>query len=428
MTAPVNGPFSKTETTLGIPAFNNSGFRPIETEMYRWWFRQAKPFDLPLELDHYRRKCSSLYTSTGPYGSYNGSDPAYSVADIPTSPPTPNSLRELAYSRLIEDVRKAVELGVATAEGRQACGMIVKRLSQMTNFTRYLFSGRFGLAAGALGLDWTSRSVRRKIHTPLPPPRLLRQPKYLARESVRSLSNIYLEFHFGWVPLIKDIYDACEVIQAPIYAHKVRGRAKQYLSDPSNFAVTNQDSGNHLKNDFREGGYRMWFTQQAEIIISNPNLATMNQWGIANPLKVAWELVPFSFVLDWFVNVGDYLGSLTDFAGLTLVNPQRTNYATMSGQRFGSLRPKPGRETLENSASWMVKYEGLYHYRRKGLHGPSIALKAPKPWGYRRGLAAASLLMQAYPKRVVSASALHLARKRTEFRQNSFPQFYGKYW
>lgn len=30
-----------------------------------------------------------------------------------------------------------------------------------------------------------------------------------------------------------------------------------------------------------------------------------------NPFVTAWELVPFSFVVDWFVNVGDWLQSQT---------------------------------------------------------------------------------------------------------------------
>jgi hypothetical protein len=37
---------------------------------------------------------------------------------------------------------------------------------------------------------------------------------------------------------------------------------------------------------------------------------TVNQsLGLADPLSVAWELTPWSFVVDWFLPVGDYLNA-----------------------------------------------------------------------------------------------------------------------
>lgn len=34
------------------------------------------------------------------------------------------------------------------------------------------------------------------------------------------------------------------------------------------------------------------------------------RFGLLNPLEVIWELVPFSFVADWFLPIGDYLSAL----------------------------------------------------------------------------------------------------------------------
>lgn len=39
-----------------------------------------------------------------------------------------------------------------------------------------------------------------------------------------------------------------------------------------------------------------------------------------NPFLTAWELVPLSFVIDWFVNIGDFAA-----AQLTAFSPQRWN-------------------------------------------------------------------------------------------------------
>jgi hypothetical protein len=42
----------------------------------------------------------------------------------------------------------------------------------------------------------------------------------------------------------------------------------------------------------------------------------MKTVGLLNPATVAWELVPYSFIADWFVPVGDYLTGLTADCGL----------------------------------------------------------------------------------------------------------------
>jgi hypothetical protein len=56
--------------------------------------------------------------------------------------------------------------------------------------------------------------------------------------------------------------------------------------------------------------------------LSNPVLANLSQMGITNPVELAWEELPYSFVADWFLPIGDYLGNLDatlgwDFIGGT---------------------------------------------------------------------------------------------------------------
>lgn len=39
--------------------------------------------------------------------------------------------------------------------------------------------------------------------------------------------------------------------------------------------------------------------------------------GVDDPLLVLWELVPYSFVADWFANIGSFIDSLNAYEGLT---------------------------------------------------------------------------------------------------------------
>lgn len=46
------------------------------------------------------------------------------------------------------------------------------------------------------------------------------------------------------------------------------------------------------------------------------HMSTPRRLGLQDPLGVAWELTPWSFVVDWFVPISTYLDTLNTFSGL----------------------------------------------------------------------------------------------------------------
>lgn len=53
-------------------------------------------------------------------------------------------------------------------------------------------------------------------------------------------------------------------------------------------------------------------------------LQDLNQLGLTNPVEVVWELVPYSFVVDWFLDVGGWVSSLSAAVGVTFVEGSQT--------------------------------------------------------------------------------------------------------
>lgn len=53
-------------------------------------------------------------------------------------------------------------------------------------------------------------------------------------------------------------------------------------------------------------GYR-W--ESGQIIYLRKEVNVPQLVGLMDPLSVAWELVPFSFVLDWFLPIGSWLSA-----------------------------------------------------------------------------------------------------------------------
>jgi len=76
--------------------------------------------------------------------------------------------------------------------------------------------------------------------------------------------------------------------------------------------------------------------------VTNTALKAMSETGISNPLLLAWELVPYSFVVDWFLPVGNYLGTLDATLGVTFnqgyssVKIQYQSNCTMTGRGSGA--------------------------------------------------------------------------------------------
>ena len=58
------------------------------------------------------------------------------------------------------------------------------------------------------------------------------------------------------------------------------------------------------------------------------------QWNLGNnPLLTAWELVPYSFVVDWFIPIGDFLSQFSASHGLQYVSGTSVTYIKYSANR-----------------------------------------------------------------------------------------------
>jgi len=202
---------------------------------------------------------------------------------------------ELAcYESLRDSLGASVQGGAGLAEMEEALAMIAMRAGQLYKAFK---------AAKRLRAGKALTNVRDAFR---PPPKGW-------RAKARGLGGAYLEEHFGWVPLIQDVHDAIETIQNPIPRIRVQGSGASSWS--------RQKTGGPLYTWIGGGHATMRCRSTAYVHLDNPNLYLASQLGLINPLSVAWELVPFSFLVDWFLPVGSFLESLSDFAGVTLLQP-----------------------------------------------------------------------------------------------------------
>lgn len=146
-----------------------------------------------------------------------------------------------------------------------------------------------------------------------------------------TIADQWLELQYGWKPLLSDIYGACtDLAQADnLLPDRYRVSCKR-LRFENDEGFTNVNSGIHFEGFWRS---RHSVFIRLDYRMDHPFAAASAQTGISNPAVLAWELLPWSFVADWFIPVGSYLSTLDATAGWTFLGGSHTSryYVSTSG-------------------------------------------------------------------------------------------------
>lgn len=355
-----------------------SGIRPVETitnfafgqKVYyrrrqrRW---QKAPFNLPLDYDSQTGSyVPDVADSLGsPYSNAESLAFAYTTSWY-------NDARSIevlnkSYDRLKSKLYDTAALGVDAVEYRQSLSMVASTCGTLI---------KAALQVKRLDFAGAARSLRMKFI-----------PKGVSKR--KSFANNWLEYHFGWEPLMGDIHDACEVLNNP---------EKTFSAAEGSSSIT--ESGTKLENLGSISRKTDWVMKYrgkngAMILgIQDRTKHSLDQFGILNPLAIAWELVPFSFVVDWYANVGQLLGSLSDFAGMTLTR----SWYSLKLQVFeaGTCYLNPGFTSTQRPR--VFSGTGIYARRTLGLWSPQFNVKQLRLPSVTRAATQVSLLIQVLGK------------------------------
>lgn len=205
-----------------------------------------------------------------------------------------------------------------------------------------------------------TRYVDRKID-----PRKRRQisPSWSLRPGayVKDAADLNLEYTFGWTPLVQDMHAAfTTVCRDGIPDNWVSVRATEFVEKTSVRGAT----GGHLERVELQTYAKFSTTYSANVQISNPNLWLLNRLGLVNPAVVAWDLVPWSFVVGMFVNINQMLMSMSDEVGLTLTNQSITRTSLRYVYAHRKVNPWSG---YPPGTSAMTHWKIFYKNRTVGV-------------------------------------------------------------
>lgn len=262
---------------------------------------------------------------------------------------TSNKARE----RFKQRISPSAALGVAGAEARESLDLIIKRVNTLRDAFLAARKGNVKKLRKVLGV---SRDRRVNV----------------VRARSHQGADLWLEYWFAIAPLIGDVKSAVETLYSDPPTQRVQASATGNLPFKS---FTTRTVGGKTFNDTEDSGsVQVRVKHFGGVRVTNPNLFLAQQLGLVNPAAVAWELVPFSFIVDWFVDVGTFLESWTDFVGLAFENGGTLVYRkcsrTYTNRNYDPF-PKIMAVYTDVFQTWDVNRGGLdLQYRFQGFTLP----------------------------------------------------------
>lgn len=152
----------------------------------------------------------------------------------------------------------------------------------------------------------------------------------------RGAASGILAYKYGVQPLLKDAQDYCDALSAIAFRHwdseqptriRVSQKKTGFLLEDYVYLVSPQDIAGKVELAVSDSR-RLY----VEYKVTDPQSYALARFGLTNPLTTVWDLVPFSFVFDWFSNWNKWLSSLDAGVGLTFTNCyiSRKRQTTMS--------------------------------------------------------------------------------------------------
>jgi len=280
---------------------------------------------------------------------------------------------QIAINKALEKSRDTdVDLGVALGEYKQTAEFISKGMIKVGRALRDVRRGRFGSAMRHL----TGSSQ-----------------KDTWRDVPRAAANTWLGITYGLKPLLNDIYGAITAYEKSLkprpILRTVLGSSKYEVSVEAADAAPTVA----YARTFQASGI---CRAQITYSIDNPLLYTLDQLGLTNPASIAWELVPYSFVVDWFLPIGDYLQNMQPPKGTVFVEGFYSAHVKgETSSRYWAQTPHPGDSRYPDWSTHGVG-TGVYKHRRALSSFPSYRPIVPDLSPTKARVASAlSLIIQA---------------------------------
>lgn len=221
----------------------------------------------------------------------------------------------------------------------------------------------------------------------------------------RMVGGTWLEYAFGWAPLLNDVQSAAEAFAQQIGGFtppiKLRATGKQETVVGDSEGGIGTLFGDYSCRDILKQNVKatIYGAMAAKVASSAPSFKSSFGLRPRDFIPTIWELIPFSFVTDYFTNVGDiisagcYSGDEIGWSGMS-VKCMTERYSSDLHLIDGSVPIGSEFTVISGSASPGSVYSSAESLSRTVNPGiiPSLRFSVP---GLRQGFNLAALFSSA---------------------------------
>lgn len=239
---------------------------------------------------------------------------------------------------------------VSLGELKQTIGLVGQLLSTTAN------AGKF-LARAARSKAFRGNSIRTVAR------QLAKGPVSNISMGTASLSRQWLQYRYGIRQLYYDYSAAAKALRSLASSPRQRySGSSTYSEDDSDETPLGLWNGMGSHTGHRSMTYKVTAEAGALVKPRMSQVGFIQAFGLDEPLQAAWDLTRFSFIVDWFINIGEKIAALAPkmdvdiLASWVVVREylQQSGYATYVAQTY-SHGPNSTAYTVANWAPHMTK-------------------------------------------------------------------------
>ncbi len=246
------------------------------------------------------------------------------------------------------------------AEARSSFDMITESATRLARAIRYVKRGDVTRAARALGA---------------------RKPGKVRKD----VGSNWLELQYGWLPILGDAHEAGKALGS-------------ILNKPQVKTIRSRQS-RPVKGNVNPvfGGSSTGRVQKQVIAQLKEQYSPVASLGLLDPEIVAWELVPYSFVADWFLPIGDFLEyrSVMGRTNATFVVSTTTRYVIQGGSG-GLIDDRGSRLILDGGPGYIKQAATMQRVIQNGYSVPLPSFQSPLDLSWKRCLSSIALVQQRF--------------------------------
>lgn len=246
------------------------------------------------------------------------------------------------HAALLELKDTRVNLGVAMAEAQKTADFVGDVATRLAQSFQYFRRKRFKES-----FDLLKKRVGKKEY------------RNIARTS-RVVPTTVLEWNYAAAPLLSDVYGLVKELEArgkvSDWVVTAKGKAWEKVKTSE---LRNATDSAPIKRSERLYESHIGYYCRVDAHPSSDFLQVVARNGISNIGLVLWETVPYSFVFDWLVPVGEWLDTMDAHYGLDFLSGSLTELKRAQ-ERWVAYQPP-----LPNNYQW-VSYS--LAGARRGVH------------------------------------------------------------